>query len=103
MKETIEMTKKLNELNWQFFVEKEDGNKYPFDDVTCMDLKCFQLESGKREREFISSLGYRFFIETDEQVYLYDEDGNKFNVFKSASNNRFGRSRPDDNAKNSID
>jgi len=68
----MKMTK-LNELNWQYFLELHH-TKFPFDDITCMDLKSFSVEFNnnqvdKKETKFVSSLGYKFHFEKDLKVY----------------------------------
>jgi len=61
MQQAKEMTSHLNGLNWQFFVQKKDGTKYPLDDVTCMDLMGYLLAYVDTEQaEYISSIGYKF-------------------------------------------
>jgi len=69
MKKTRMKMTKLNELNWQYFLEF-DKCKFPFDDITCMDLKSFSVEFNntqvdKKESKFVSSLGYKFYFEKD--------------------------------------
>lgn len=102
---------KLHEITWQYFYIKDNGEREPFDDITCIDLNEYASHHNKQvkinndeslhKKEFYSSLRFKFSIDQNKKI-IYTKDGKSYPVFKCTTNNRYKRKRPKDNYKNSC-